>query len=429
MLTKIEKTLRTYQVWNQKLGMIFQYLVSIRLNGFSLTGNMVRMTLTRILCTDMFTALTYFAAQVVSMTALALMGLTFLIAQPKNINARLFAVICLSTISYIISTMQYQSNPEFQIDLSAYWLPLQIMMNIGAGCLMILCYSLFQDMNRFPRWILGIYGIQVSLSTLRPLFVSNNLAEIDIESIGAINYFIFGTLPILLQFFFALAATFWVIKGWQVDVVESRRLLRQLFLAVLLVLFFGGTASELYVMNADSAQRLTVSLYKNYVSALLNFIAALFCLRFEPILQTAVKTINRGQEAELDDEFEPDLDNFHRIFRDQKAYLEPGLSIADLAKKLAMPQYKLRHLINTKLGYRNFNALLNKFRIKDACEQFSDPEKNQSPVLTIALTVGYQSIAPFNQAFRELKGVTPTEFRKKSQREIHLAERGVPTAS
>lgn len=387
------------------------------------------MALIRIPCANMFTSLTYFAAQVVSITALALMGLTFLISQPKNINARLFAVICLSTISYLISTMQYQSNPEFQIDLSAYWLPLQIMMNIGAGCLMILCYSLFQDMKRFPRWLLGIYGIQVSLSALRPLFVSNNYAEIDIESIGAINYFVFGTLPILLQSVFALAATYWVIKGWQVDVIESRRLLRQLFLVVLILLFLGSTASELYIMNADSAQRLTISLYKNYLSALLIFIAALFCLRFEPIIQTAVKTINRDQEAELDDEFELGLDNFHRVFRDQKAYLEPGLSIADLAKKLAMPQYKLRHLINKKLGYRNFNALLNEFRVKDACEQFSDPEKNQSPVLTIALTVGYQSIAPFNQAFRELKGVTPTEFRKKSQRESYLTESGAPSAS
>lgn len=375
----------------------------------------------------MFTSLTFFAAQMVSITAIALMGLTFLISQPKNINARLFSVICLSVISYLISTMQYQQNPDFRIDLSAYWLPLQILMNTGAGCLMILCYSLFQDMKRFPRWILGICGIQIFLSALRPLFVSNNYAEIDIESIGAINYFIFGTLPIQLQSLFVLAAAYWVIKGWQVDVIESRRLLRQLFLVVLILLFLGGTVSELYIMNADSAQRLTISLYKNYGNALLIFIAALFCLRFEPIIQSTVKTINRDQEADLGDEFELDMDNFHRVFRDQKAYLEPGLSIADLSKKLAMPQYKLRQLINKKLGYRNFNALLNEFRIKDACEQLSNSEKNQLPVLTIALTVGYQSVAPFNQAFRELKGLTPTEFRKQSQRENYLTERKAPS--
>jgi AraC-like DNA-binding protein len=37
------------------------------------------------------------------------------------------------------------------------------------------------------------------------------------------------------------------------------------------------------------------------------------------------------------------------------------------------------------------------------------------PVLTIALSVGYQSITPFNNAFRQLKGMTPSEYRRKNQ--------------
>lgn len=63
----------------------------------------------------------------VTITALALMGLTFLISKPRDINARLFALICLSTSTYIVLTMQYQSDPSFRIDLSAYWLPMQIL--------------------------------------------------------------------------------------------------------------------------------------------------------------------------------------------------------------------------------------------------------------------------------------------------------------
>ena len=37
------------------------------------------------------------------------------------------------------------------------------------------------------------------------------------------------------------------------------------------------------------------------------------------------------------------------------------------------------------------------------------------PILTIALTVGYNSINPFNRAFRELKGMTPSEFRARAR--------------
>jgi len=362
-----------------------------------------------------FTALSYFAAQIVTITALALMGLSFLISQPKHINARLFAVICLSTITYIIATMQYHSNPEFRIDLSAYWLPIQIIMNTGAGCLMLLCYSLFQDSKKFPLSVVGIFTLQVLLSALRPLFVSNDLSEIDIESIGSFNYFLFGSLPILLQSLFAVIAGYWVLKGWQADVVESRRLLRRFFVGFLLALFFLGTVSELFVMNADEQQKMLISVYKTYGSMVLVFIAALLSLRFESFIEKVAQTIDLGDEDNISAKMAADLEVFFRIFADQKTYLQPGLSIADLAKKLAIPQYKLRHLVNKELGYRNFNALLNQYRIKDACGQLSNPDENKLPVLSIALGVGYQSIAPFNQAFRELKGLTPTQYRNQSQ--------------
>lgn len=372
----------------------------------------------------MLTSLTYFAAQMVSITSVALMGFAFFISQPRNVNARLFALICLSIITYAVTTMQYKSNPEFRIDLSAYWLPLQIIMNTGAGFLMMLCYSLFQDMRGFPRWILGVFAAQVCLSALRPLYVPNDINAIDVESIGALNYFVFGTLPILLQSIFALVGSYWVVRGWQADVIETRRLLRRVFVGFLMLFFVGAILSEIVIMNSDPDQRLLISVYKTYGSALLFFVGALLSLKFESILERVSKTINQVQQAEFGDELEIDLDNFYSIFRDKKAYLEPGLSIAELAKKLAMPQYKLRKLINKQLEYRNFNALLNEYRIKDACEQLSDTNKMKIPILTIALTVGYQSIAPFNIAFRALKQVTPTDYRKKSQRDTYMAENG-----
>lgn len=219
----------------------------------------------------MFTSLAYFAAQMVKITALALMGLSFLISKPKDINARLFAIICLSSITYIVLTMQYHSNPEFRIDLSAYWLPMQIIMNTGAGCLMLLCYSLFQDSKKFPLPVLGIFGLQVLLSALRPLFVSNKLSEIDVESIGSVNYFVFGSLPILLQAMFVVIAGYWVFKGWQADVVESRRVLRGIFVASMLLLFLFGTVAELFVMNADPQQQIIINVYKTYGGAALVF--------------------------------------------------------------------------------------------------------------------------------------------------------------
>jgi AraC-like DNA-binding protein len=81
---------------------------------------------------------------------------------------------------------------------------------------------------------------------------------------------------------------------------------------------------------------------------------------------------------------------------------------------VAIPEYRLRRVIHERLQYRNFNALLHRYRIEEACVLLADAEQRHLPILTIALTVGYNSINPFNRAFRELKGMTPSEFRARA---------------
>ncbi|WP_380916310.1 AraC family transcriptional regulator [Sphingomonas canadensis] len=93
-------------------------------------------------------------------------------------------------------------------------------------------------------------------------------------------------------------------------------------------------------------------------------------------------------------------------------YREPGLGIGALAERLEVPEHRLRALINQRLGYRNFSAFLNAHRIADARAWLSDPAKVALPVLTIAMDLGYGSLAPFNRAFRDATGQTPTDFRR-----------------
>ncbi|RTD92402.1 AraC family transcriptional regulator [Variovorax atrisoli] len=97
----------------------------------------------------------------------------------------------------------------------------------------------------------------------------------------------------------------------------------------------------------------------------------------------------------------------------EHAYRSEDLSIATLAARLSVPEYRLRRLINQRLGHRNFNAFINGFRLAEATAALADSSKRELPVLTIALTAGFQSIGPFNRAFKAATGLTPTEFRRK----------------
>src|SRR6185437_15530420 len=84
-----------------------------------------------------------------------------------------------------------------------------------------------------------------------------------------------------------------------------------------------------------------------------------------------------------------------RLMEHDRAYREEGLSIGGLAGKLGIPEHGLRRLINRRLGYRNFNAFLNSYRLDDVMASLADPTQEAVPILTIALDAGFQSLGPF----------------------------------
>ena len=91
---------------------------------------------------------------------------------------------------------------------------------------------------------------------------------------------------------------------------------------------------------------------------------------------------------------------------------ETGLTIGLLASRLGVPEHRLRALINQRLGYRNFSAFLNLHRIADAKVMLADPTLVDLPILTIAMDLGYGSLAPFNRAFRDDVGQAPSDYRR-----------------
>jgi AraC-like DNA-binding protein len=110
---------------------------------------------------------------------------------------------------------------------------------------------------------------------------------------------------------------------------------------------------------------------------------------------------------------EPELlRRLQRLMTVERAYRREGLTIGSLSAQLGVPEYRLRQLINEGLGHRNFNAFLNSYRIEEARAALADPGQEQVPVLTIAMDTGFQSIGPFNRAFKAATDLTPTEFRR-----------------
>jgi len=109
---------------------------------------------------------------------------------------------------------------------------------------------------------------------------------------------------------------------------------------------------------------------------------------------------------------EPQLaERLQQLIEVEQVFREEGLTISTLAARLDAQEYRVRQLINSQLGFRNFNAFLNHYRVREARKTLGDPARRHLGIAQVAYEVGYSSLGPFNKAFKERTGRTPSEFR------------------
>lgn len=118
-----------------------------------------------------------------------------------------------------------------------------------------------------------------------------------------------------------------------------------------------------------------------------------------------------------------------RAMADEGAYTRPDLKVADVARGLGEAEYKVSECITGVLGFRNFNHMVNHFRVEAAKRRLADARFDHLPVLTIAFDCGFGSIGPFNRAFKAQTGDTPKAFRQAARQSARqCARQTVPRA-
>jgi AraC-like DNA-binding protein len=105
------------------------------------------------------------------------------------------------------------------------------------------------------------------------------------------------------------------------------------------------------------------------------------------------------------------------VIVDRQAYKNPEIKVADVARMMGEPGYKVSQSINGIMGFQNFNRLINSFRIDCAKAMLTDAQFADWSILAIAMECGFGSIGPFNRAFKESIGTTPMQYRTTHRRE------------
>lgn len=98
-----------------------------------------------------------------------------------------------------------------------------------------------------------------------------------------------------------------------------------------------------------------------------------------------------------------------KMMEETKPYLEPELSLSDVAKRLKTNVSMVSATINQHFG-KNFNDFINEYRVKEFIESCGLPQNRHLTLLAIAYDCGFNSKATFNRAVKKSKGVSPREL-------------------
>jgi AraC-like DNA-binding protein len=119
-----------------------------------------------------------------------------------------------------------------------------------------------------------------------------------------------------------------------------------------------------------------------------------------------VATIANRQEQGITDQ----IMALKHYMMEKEPFLDPSLTILELANQINIPVRDLSVLINHHID-QHFFDFVNEYRIKKAMNILKDDSKSQLTVLEILYEVGFNSKSSFNTSFKKYTNLTPTAYR------------------
>ena len=190
------------------------------------------------------------------------------------------------------------------------------------------------------------------------------------------------------------------------------------------IIYAAGVVSFVYVAQFDlninfgfNAELIPYALFVVFVA----------CIGFFGIRYQGIFTTEKTKNIEL---VEPQEDNKYQksglkdaegellhqqvcaLMQEQKPYLEPKLSLGQLAEMLGVAANKLSQVIN-QYEEKNFYDFVNGFRVQEFIARAQSESNKNLNLLGIAYGSGFNSKSSFNQVFKKMMGETPSAYLKR----------------
>lgn len=117
-----------------------------------------------------------------------------------------------------------------------------------------------------------------------------------------------------------------------------------------------------------------------------------------------------------DEKHDESLSYITKYMSEEKPYLDPSLTLVDLANLLKISREELSLLINRGLGIR-FNDFINSYRIKEFKSFIVEGLHKNMSLYGLALDSGFNSKATFNRVFKKEESMSPSQYAQLVDRQ------------
>ena len=190
------------------------------------------------------------------------------------------------------------------------------------------------------------------------------------------------------------------------------------------IIYAAGVVSFIYVAQFDlninfgfNAELIPYALFVVFV-AFIGF----FGIRYQGVFTNETKAIelvepqeeNKYKKSGLKDaEGELLHQQVCALMQKEKPYLEPKLSLGQLAEMLGVAANKLSQVIN-QYEEKNFYDFVNGYRVQEFIVRAQSESNKNLNLLGIAYGSGFNSKSSFNQVFKKIMGETPSAYLKRN---------------
>lgn len=198
----------------------------------------------------------------------------------------------------------------------------------------------------------------------------------------------------------------------QTDLTE-----RAMNLLILCQAMLGRTEAALQLIERGIAFRLPMMVYLN-IDPLLKPLRSV--PRFQELMRQVLgeKTAFEGSERKYKktlfskEELNQYRQQLEHLMSEEKPYLDPGLTLRDLAQMLNIPPNHLSQLLNEGFD-QNFAEFVNAYRLETFKSKAVDPSFQHLTLLGLAYESGFNSKTVFNTFFKKMTGKTPKAYWKE----------------